>query len=308
MGKKYGTRKFRKLRKGSKNYSTHRNKSGGTLGTFARSLTADGRLLEEFKSKIRNVESFGELLDDPNNTMKEKLDELIKSANDPDVNNSTEFSDLKIFIRSNYIDLNRILENDTSIKRKEFYNKVIEKVHDDSSSATDSPPPPLPAPAPAATDSPPPPIRPLPLLPPLIPKREISPSMSDGYWKSTKNNEGKYVYVFPNLKCRYHNSYGEHELFTLDDVDLDQPTSNYALCILCGQSKQSHILDKETQQGGSRRRRTTRSRKNKTRRNGKCRSCRCPGGCKRSTCPCYRGRSKPCCTKRCRSRGHGCRC
>ena len=64
-----------------------------------------------------------------------------------------------------------------------------------------------------------------------------------------------------------------------------------------------------TKEGGSRRRRrTTRSRKNKTRRNGKCRACRCPGGCKRSTCPCYRGRSKPCCTKRCRSRGRICRC
>ena len=63
------------------------------------------------------------------------------------------------------------------------------------------------------------------------------------------------------------------------------------------------------QQGGSRRRRrNTRSRKNKTRRNGKCRACRCPGGCTRSTCPCYRGRSKPCCTKRCRSRGRGCKC
>lgn len=65
------------------------------------------------------------------------------------------------------------------------------------------------------------------------------------------------------------------------------------------------------QQGGSRRRRRntrSRSRKNKTRRNGKCRACRCPGGCKRSTCPCYRGRSKPCCTKRCKSRGHRCRC
>ena len=62
-----------------------------------------------------------------------------------------------------------------------------------------------------------------------------------------------------------------------------------------------------SQQGGSRRRRRT-TRKNKTRRNGKCRACRCPGGCTRSTCPCYRGRSKPCCTKRCRSRGHGCKC
>ena len=67
---------------------------------------------------------------------------------------------------------------------------------------------------------------------------------------------------------------------------------------------------KVTQSGGSRRRRNTRSRKNKTRRSkhGKLRACRCPGGCKPSTCPCYRGRSKPCCTRKCKSRGHTCRC
>ena len=70
----------------------------------------------------------------------------------------------------------------------------------------------------------------------------------------------------------------------------------------CGEMTQQ-----QSQQGGSRRRRRT-TRKNKTRRNGKCRACRCPSGCKRSTCPCYRGRSKPCCTKRCRSRGRICRC
>ena len=69
------------------------------------------------------------------------------------------------------------------------------------------------------------------------------------------------------------------------------------------------MTQQQSQQGGSRRRRTTRSRsrKNKTRRNGKLRACRCPGGCKPSTCPCYRGRSKPCCTKRCKSRSRRCR-
>lgn len=62
------------------------------------------------------------------------------------------------------------------------------------------------------------------------------------------------------------------------------------------------------QQGGSRKRRNTRSRKNKTKRNGKKRACKCPGGCKPSTCPCYRKNSKPCCTKRCKTRGNGCKC
>jgi hypothetical protein len=54
---------------------------------------------------------------------------------------------------------------------------------------------------------------------------------------------------------------------------------------------------------GTKRRRSSASRK--TRRHGRRRACRCPGGCTRSTCPCYKG-SKRCCTKRCRSRG--CRC
>lgn len=64
------------------------------------------------------------------------------------------------------------------------------------------------------------------------------------------------------------------------------------------------------QSGGSRRRRRGSKRRRssgsrKTRRHGKRRACRCPGGCKRSTCPCHKGK-KRCCTKRCRSRG--CRC
>jgi hypothetical protein len=54
---------------------------------------------------------------------------------------------------------------------------------------------------------------------------------------------------------------------------------------------------------GSKRRRSRASRK--TRRHGRRRACHCPGGCTRSTCPCYKGK-KHCCTKRCHSRG--CRC
>ena len=61
--------------------------------------------------------------------------------------------------------------------------------------------------------------------------------------------------------------------------------------------------------GGTRRRKhTRRAGTRKMRGHGRKRACKCPGGCKRSTCPCYRGRSKPCCTKKCRSRGHRCRC
>ena len=65
--------------------------------------------------------------------------------------------------------------------------------------------------------------------------------------------------------------------------------------------------------GGSRRRRRStkklhrkRSGTRKVRGHGRKHSCHCPGGCTRSTCPCYRGRSKPCCTKRCHNRG--CKC
>lgn len=64
------------------------------------------------------------------------------------------------------------------------------------------------------------------------------------------------------------------------------------------------------QTGGSRRRRHGSKRRRssgscKTRRHGSRRACRCPGGCKRSTCPCHKGK-KRCCTKRCRSRGCHC--
>lgn len=64
------------------------------------------------------------------------------------------------------------------------------------------------------------------------------------------------------------------------------------------------------QAGGRSRRRkhTRRHRRSGTRKAGSCgrkRACKCPGGCKRSTCPCCTGK-RFCCTKRCRSRG--CRC
>ena len=54
---------------------------------------------------------------------------------------------------------------------------------------------------------------------------------------------------------------------------------------------------------GTKRRRSSASRK--TRRHGRRRACRCPGGCTRSTCPCYKG-SKHGCSNKCR--GRGCRC
>ena len=60
--------------------------------------------------------------------------------------------------------------------------------------------------------------------------------------------------------------------------------------------------------GGTRRRKHTRRHRRsgtrKMRSYGRKRACKCPGGCKRSTCPCGTGK-KFCCTKRC---GRGCRC
>lgn len=61
------------------------------------------------------------------------------------------------------------------------------------------------------------------------------------------------------------------------------------------------------QGGGTRRRKHTRRHRRsgtrKTRGHGRKRACICPGGCKRSTCPCCTGK-RFCCTKRCR----GCKC
>ena len=60
--------------------------------------------------------------------------------------------------------------------------------------------------------------------------------------------------------------------------------------------------------GTKRRKHSHRHRKNgtrKTRGHGRKRCCRCPGGCKRSTCPCCTGK-RFCCTKKCR--GRGCKC
>lgn len=83
---------------------------------------------------------------------------------------------------------------------------------------------------------------------------------------------------------------------------------------LLGQSGGAGVFDNlkqmMSQSGGSRRRKRGSKRRRssgsrKTRRHGRRRACRCPGGCKRSTCPCHKGK-KRCCTKRCRSRG--CRC
>ena len=65
-----------------------------------------------------------------------------------------------------------------------------------------------------------------------------------------------------------------------------------------------------TEQGGGgtrRRRHTRRAGTRKMRAHGRKRACKCPGGCKRSTCPCCTGK-RFCCTNKCRSRGRGCRC
>jgi hypothetical protein len=316
MRKRNETRKFRKLRKGSKNYSTHMNKSGGGLGTFVRSLTSDGRLLEEFKSKIRNVPAFQLLLDDPDNTMLEKTRAITREADDPNVNTTLAYKSLKKFVDSNKVDLGRILNSSMTIKKKEFYNEVLNQVmitrhgvgagahtHADASNGAGyEGTPPLP-----------PPGRPARSLPPT-PASLPGPGMGDGGSEGEiiTNSDGKKVYVNSSLPCgvndqgeNYLNDKNEPSYFT-SDIGKDEDINNLR-CKFCFKSKKIHI--EQGQGGGSRRRRrNTRLRKNKTKRNGKCRACRCPGGCKRSTCPCYRGRSKPCCTKRCRSRGRVCRC
>lgn len=69
---------------------------------------------------------------------------------------------------------------------------------------------------------------------------------------------------------------------------------------------QHHFAPGNQGGGGTRRRKhTRRSRRSgtrKTRGHGRKRACKCPGGCKRSTCPCRTGK-RSCCTKRCRCLG-----
>jgi hypothetical protein len=69
---------------------------------------------------------------------------------------------------------------------------------------------------------------------------------------------------------------------------------------------QPHFAPVNQGGGGTRRRKhTRRSRRSgtrKTRGHGRKRACKCPGGCKRSTCPCRTGK-RSCCTKRCRCLG-----
>jgi hypothetical protein len=287
MRKRNGTRKFRKLRKGTKNYSTRRNKSGGALGTLARYLTSDGRLLEEFKSKIRDVTPLRTLLNTPDvNLIRVIVSELKMANNIYKVN----YGRLKTFVTNNNKRLIEILQNmDMQIEKRGFYLKVLEEVADGDFSME-------PAAAPL------PPAHSLPPTPASLPGMGDESASKEEYQQTTNKNKEE-VYVLSDRECPLPNTDGEPPYFTCDYPE--QPDN--AVCRLCYKSKRDH--KKQEQGGGSRRRRrNTRSRKNKTRRNGKCRACRCPGGCKRSTCPCYRGRSKPCCTKKCKSRGHRCRC
>jgi len=283
------TRKFKKIRKGSKNYSTRRNKSGGL--TLFRYFSPDGRLLEEFKKKIRDVSVLKALLDTPNPKLevRENIaqigDKVFNLKRRKDATN-VNFDILKNFVDNNNVRLYNILEDDNmQIEKRDFYKKIREEVarKDDALSPTSS------------------------ILP--------NPGMDDeSEGEIITNSNGNKVYVNSNLPCGlddkgipYLNEDGQPSYFT-SDIGKDEDIANLR-CRFCFKSKRQQQEQQQGQGGGSRRRRrNTRSRKNKTRRNGKCRACRCPGGCTRSTCPCYRGRSKPCCTKRCRSRGRGCKC
>ena len=289
MRKRNETRKFKKIRKGTKNYSTRRNKSGGL--PLLRYFTSDGRLLEEFKKKIRDVSELKALLDTPNPHLEErenilqigtKVSDLKKRKDVTNVN----FTILKDFVDNNNERLSNILEdNKMQIEKRDFYKKIREEVTRLTSSgagAGDS--------SDGSSGS----------------SGETTSVESDNPAEETINKKGDNVYVYRSLKCPTPNDDDEPPFFTCD-YDIGDVLEN-SVCKLCFKSKRNHIPESQQGGGSRRRRRNTRLRKNKTRRNGKCRACKCPGGCKRSTCPCYRGRSKPCCTKKCKSRGHGCRC
>jgi len=80
-------------------------------------------------------------------------------------------------------------------------------------------------------------------------------------------------------------------------------------CMLQNGGSDSRLSQYMSGGGGTKRRKhTRRHRRSGTRKAGSCgrkRACKCPGGCKRSTCPCCTGK-RFCCTKRCH--GRGCRC
>jgi len=345
MRKRNGTRKFIKLRKGTKNYSTRRNKNGGGLGTLARYFTSDGRLLEEFKKKIRDVIALRDLLDTPDSRLEvsqilgkigDKVHEL-KMRKDATNQN---YGILKRFVNDNNKRLSEILQNmDMQIEKRDFYLKVLEEVSRlgdavvgdfsmESPAAT-----PLPPAAPLPPDAPP--ARSLPLRPASLPVMSDGADSADddagadanqiilNRYKQLLTNpddkknlhldeNNKVVYVNSNLHCPTGNDDGLPETFTcgyIDEAIKDGKILDIAVCKLCYSPLKNHTEEPRAQgQGGGSRRRRRNTRKNKTKRNGKCRACRCPGGCKRSTCPCYRGRSKPCCTKRCKSRGRRCKC
>ena len=312
MRKRNETRKFKKIRKGSKNYSTHRNKNGGGMGTFGRYFTSDGRLLEEFKSKIRNVVALRVLLDTPDSTLEvsQILDKIRVAVSDlkmrRDATNEN-YSRLKEFVDRNNDRLSDILQNmGMKIEKRAVYEKIRDEVarKGDAVVGNFSMEPSAPPPPPPLHADP---------IPPTS-SRIPDPGMGDGgnEGEIITKSDGNKVYVNSSLPCglddkgkQYLNDHEKPSYFT-SDIGKDEDIDNLR-CKFCFKSKRAHT--QQAQEGGSRRRRrNTRSRKNKTRRNGKCRACKCPGGCKRSTCPCYRGRSKPCCTKRCRSRGRVCRC
>jgi len=220
---------------------------------------------------------------------------------------------LKIFVINNKDKLFEILSStDMQIEKRELYKKVLEEVArlgspgagagaSASASAGDGD---------GAGDegAPPPSARALPPTPSRPPGSGMGDAAGDADDVIENTTiDGAKVYKITNRRCPKDTEEGNPQYFTCDYVTEGQEITPAARCKLCYNSKRDHI--QQGQGGGSRRRRrNTRLRKNKTRRNGKCRACRCPGGCKRSTCPCYRGRSKPCCTKRCRSRGRVCRC
>ena len=297
MRKRNETRKFKKIRKGSKNYSTHRNKSGGGLGTFGRYFTSDGRLLEEFKTKVRGIGGLGPLLDSPEFENADKVfytQKIITGLR----KNPSSLTELTAFIRNgdNHKRLVKILDSDMKIDRRDFYKKVLGEVTRLGDAVTGD-----------FSMEPPPPISSVLPGPGMGDESGDDAADAAGADDVIENTiiDGAKVYKITNRRCTTDTEEGKPRYFTCDYVTEGQEISDAARCKLCFESKRKHI--QQSQQGGSRRRRRT-TRKNKTRRNGKCRACRCPSGCKRSTCPCYRGRSKPCCTKRCRSRGRVCRC
>jgi hypothetical protein len=131
MSKKYVTRRFRKLHKGRKGYTTRKKMDGGW-----RMWTTE---LSQFKSKINDVPKLKEALDSYRNTgtsaqgetdrtkILEEVREICREYQTmSNIKGNTQFYALKDFVMGNVTLLENILKLDSNIEKKKFYQTLFD--------------------------------------------------------------------------------------------------------------------------------------------------------------------------------------